>query len=297
MIQSMTGFASKTIMLEPEGNKIKLSISIKALNSRYFDISCKMPYILNQFEPDFIKLVKSKLNRGQIYLIIHSSDQNLFRPSIEPAMSNITGYIEALNKIQKKFELPGKISIEDVLRLPDIFILEEKGIDENCREMIFNAISHLLDEVVIERKREGQKLEQDLLQRASIMDQKINQLETIFERTITEQKEKISHKISELNKNVDPILTETQRQTLYLQLDKMDIHEEIVRFKTHLQNINALIKSQAEEKGKQLDFTLQELFREINTITAKTPNSQIIELAIAIKVELEKMREQVQNIV
>jgi uncharacterized protein (TIGR00255 family) len=258
---------------------------------------CKMPYVLNQFETDFIKIIKSKLYRGQVYLTIHSTEQNIFKPSIEPSIDLISEYLKALEKIKKEFKLSGNIAINDILRIPDIFVAEEKGVDENFKEILFDAISELLDELVQERKKEGFALEKDFEKRSSFMQQSIEQIERTSEKEIAELKEKVSQKIQEINLNTGDNLAESQRQSLYLTLDKIDIHEEIVRFKSHLKNIATLFQSPAEEKGKQLDFTLQDLSREINTLTAKTQNSKIIELAIAIKVEVEKMREQAQNIV
>jgi len=298
MLQSMTGFASKAIILEAEqNNKTKLSISIKSLNSRFFDVTCKVPYIFNQFETEFIKLLKSKLFRGHVYFNIHSSNQSIFKTSIEPSTAAIAGYINAANQIKDQFNIPGQISINDIIRLPDVFILEEKGIDENSKKLIFQTIEELLNDLIIERQKEGSALREDLLQRISIMQQKLEQINALFEVMIGEQKEKISKKIHEINENFTDTFAETQRQVMYLTLDKMDIHEELVRFKNHLHSLITLIQAPTLEKGKQIDFTLQELGREINTISAKTNHALIIECAIAIKVELEKAREQNQNIV
>lgn len=296
-MQSMTGYASQSILLETENkNKIKIAISLKTLNSRYFDITCKLPYIFSQYETEFIRQIKSKIRRGHAYLTIHMDDQNAFKTSIEPSMSTISGYINAANQIKDKLNIPGTISINDVIRLPNIFILEDKGIDQNTKNNIFIAIENIINALLIERNKEGNSIKNDIIQRLSTMQKNIELISDLFENSIEEQKEKISKKIQEINQ-VNNDVSEIQRQTLYLTLDKMDIHEEISRFKSHLNNINNLINSKLIEQGKQLDFILQELFREINTITAKTSAAQIIDLAITTKVEIEKIREQSQNIV
>lgn len=301
MIQSMTGFSSKSIILESDPtNKIKLTLSLKSLNSRYFDITCKLPYILNQFETEFIKLAKSRLHRGHIFLTVHQSDPNAFKASIEPALSTISGYVDAAKKIQHAFQITGNLTINDILMLPNIFILEEKGIDPKLKEILFNTINELIEELIHERKKEGTALESDIKERINLMQAKMDRIEILSKQSIEEYKEKVIKKVNEINENKNNQITnlpDSQIQTMYLTLDKMDIHEEIVRFKSHLQNIILLLQTPAQEKGKQLDFILQELAREINTITSKTQSTKVIEQAIDVKVEIEKAREQIQNIV
>lgn len=296
MIYSMTGFASKLIDIPFESGFIKLSLSLKSLNSRFFDINCKLPYSLNQFETEIIKLIKSKLHRGNINFSIYLNNPNVFKSSIEASTQTISGYLNALNKIKEEFNISGDLSISDILRLPDIFVSGERPIDEQIKIKLFETINQLIDNIIIERKKEGDELLKDLEERIKFMDQKINEIELIFETTLDEQKQKVSKKIHELNE-ANENFTDVQRQNLYNMLDKMDITEEIVRFKSHLKNITNFLKAQTHEKGRQIDFTLQELAREINTITAKTPSAQISELSISVKVELEKAREQTQNIV
>jgi len=296
-LQSMTGFASKFLILEPIKNqKISLSLSLKALNSKYLDISCKLPLVLTNLETEIIKLIKNKLYRGQIYLIVHISDPNAFKLAVEPSNLTISGYLNALEKIKKEFNLQGQVTIQDILKLPDIFILEEKGIDSESKNAIFDTVNHLIDELVKERLKEGLCLLVDLEKRIDIMQNCIDKLSEIFENTLDDQKDKVNKRISQINDNNESF-ADAQRQALYNLLDKIDIHEEIVRFKTHIKNFSNFLYSKNQEKGKQLDFILQELSREINTIAAKTPNSQISELAISIKVEIEKAREQTQNVV
>lgn len=298
MIQSMTGFASKNVFLDLDAeNKIKLSINIKSLNSKYFDINCKLPYVLSQFETDFLKLIKSKLHRGYIYLNIHISDTNVFKTTARPAFNTVSNYIDALKQIQQKYNLPGQVTINDIINLPDIFTLEDKGIDENSKNIIFNLLNDLLTDLLNERSKEGQILKQDIQNRIDAIQNNIETISKNSHQILEEFKEKISRKVQTINETFqDAHLAESQRQHLYLSLDKMDIHEELVRFKNHINNLVILLNSANPEKGKQLDFTLQELSREINTIAAKTANSQIVDLVIAIKVEIEKIREQVQNI-
>lgn len=296
MIQSMTGFASKTFIIEldPE-TKINITINIKAFNSRFFETNCKLPYALNHREHDFIKILKNTLHRGYIYLTIHMSNQNLLKASIEPAMPVIEGYINAIKKIKKQFSLEDNLSLHDLLQLPTVFNVEEKELNEKALKHIFNVVQELAKEVVAARKQEGTVLQKDLKQRIIIMQKEINAIDQAAQTLMEERKASISQELASLEESAQEA-AEIRKQLLYTTLDKIDIHEEIIRFKSHLANLLSLLKSPAIEKGKRIDFTLQELGREINTIAAKCSNVIISSLAINIKVELEKAREQTQNI-
>lgn len=296
MLYSMTGFASKIISIEPEpGNRATLTLSLKSLNSRFFEASCRLPYALSQFETDFIKILKNNLHRGHVYFTIHLSDQNIFKTEVEPALATLNAYLKAIKEIQKQANVKGEASISDILQLPNIFILQEKGIDDDTKNKIYNAVKSLINDLIEERKKEGSILEKDLEKRFALMHDKILEIEKLFEIEMQKKKEEVSLKLEEINKESETF-AEVQRQALYYVLDRLDITEEIVRFKSHLENIKKILASSNIEKGKQLDFTMQELGREINTIASKGPSTQINQLAITVKVEIEKSREQVQNI-
>lgn len=298
MVHSMTGFSAKTLVIFPDkSNQVNLSISIKALNSRFFETTCKMPYALSNFETEFVKLLKSKLIRGHIYFTIHASSQYLMSCTIQPAIGVIRGYLDAAEKIKKEFAVSGDLTILDLMRLPNTFNIEEKNIeDEQSKKMIFEAVEQLINEVIEARKKEGSLLQKDLEQRMSNAQHEIDAIENAFNGLMEQQKALISQELGELDTLSDEI-AEPRRQILFAALDKIDIHEEIVRFKSHLANFTMHLASSTIEKGKRLDFVLQELAREINTIAAKCSDSTIGKLAINIKVDLEKAREQVQNIV
>jgi len=297
MIQSMTGFATKTIILElDKETKVNVTISIKALNSRFFETNCKLPYALNRYEHDFIKILKDNLHRGYIYLVIHMSNQNLLKGSIEPATPVIEGYIGAINKIKEKYNVAGELSLHDLLQLPAVFNVEDKDIDESAIKHVFTVVQELANDVIKARKHEGKVLQKDLEQRIAIMQKEIDGIDDASETMMEERKATISKELQALENN-EQEANEMRKQMLYAALDKIDIHEEIIRFKSHLTNLLTMLTSPGIEKGKRIDFTLQELAREINTIAAKCSDVTISSMAINIKVELEKAREQAQNIV
>jgi len=293
----MTGFASKMLVLSlQDGTKVNVSINLKSLNSRFFEATCKLPYTLGQFETDFIKMIKKKLHRGHVYLTVHMSNQSAFKGSIEPSLVMLEGYMNALNKIKDTFNLEGTLSVSDVLQLPNIFSVEEKGVEQNAKEMIFSAIEQLCVDLTEARTREGANLKEDLVKRISIMHNEIDNIEKASHVLMETKKATITNALKEVEAESNE-LAELRKSALYHILDKIDIHEEIVRFKSHIKSLGNQLDTATIDKGKRLDFTLQEMAREINTIAAKCSDANISSLAINVKVELEKAREQVQNIV
>ena len=292
----MTGFATKSLMLTIHESKTPLTMSIKSLNSRYFDSNCKLHYPLANLETDFIRLFKSKLHRGSITFTIHIANPNAFKGAIEPSTGTIKNYISALDTIKKTFSLEGTLSIANVLLLPNIFITEEQELDDASKKAIFDAANILVEELIVMQTKEGQALKKDIIERIAIIDKEIKAIEIAFEALMINQKQKVNEGLAGLDKDASKF-TEMQKDALYAILDKIDVHEEIVRFKNHLKTLLTSLESSDIEKGKRIDFILQELSREINTITAKCSDGAISVHAINIKVELEKAREQTQNIV
>ncbi len=296
MIRSMTGFASKSLMLIVGESKVAVTINIKSLNSRYFDVNCKLPYPLTNFETDFLQLFKSKLFRGSITFSLHVGNPQAFKGTIEPSISTIKSYLHALDTIKKTCDIEGTISIANILLLPNIFITQEQEPNEDIKKQILDATYELMNALIATQTKEGQALKKDILERIDIINREIQQIEVAFEKHMQLQKQKINDTLAELEQQTTKF-EEAQKNSLYAILDKIDVHEEIVRFKNHVKTLQSSLESADIEKGRRIDFILQELSREINTITAKCSEGTISFHAINIKVELEKAREQTQNIV
>lgn len=296
MIRSMTGFATRAVIVTIRDAKAPINLSLKSLNSRYFDANCKLPYPINNLETEFISLFKSKLLRGSITFTIHVGNPNAFKGAIEPSLSTLHNYFKALETIKKNFPVEGTLSLANVLMLPNIFVTEEIELDEMSKAIIFSIAKELVDELIVVQSKEGTALKKDIQNRIAIMAQEMQNIEKAFERVMAQQKQKVHDAMASLEKETDKFAS-AQKDSLFAILDKMDVHEEIVRFKNHLKNLDTYLESTEIEKGKRIDFTLQELSREINTITAKCSDAIISAHAINIKVELEKAREQTQNII
>jgi len=297
MLRSMTGFASKisTIPLE-DGSKISMAITIKSLNSRFFETTCKLPAQMGSIEASAIKLMKRELLRGHIYFTIYTNNSNLFKGSVEPSMAVIGGYIDAIKKTQETFAIQGALSLDNLLLLPHAFSIEDKELDADKRAIIEQTIGELVELVIQEQEKEGAALYADIKIRITNARTSMQLIEEASKTLILAQKEKVKVALDQVIADENK-LAELQRNAAYMTLEKMDINEEIVRFKSHLVNFEQQLTMAGVEKGKRLDFTLQELAREINTIAAKCSDATIGAAAIDIKVELEKAREQVQNVV
>jgi uncharacterized protein (TIGR00255 family) len=297
MIESMTGFATKTITLtKNDTSKATVSLSLKALNARFFETTCKLPYQLSNLEPAFIKLFKKRLLRGHIHFTVHIDNQSVFQEAIEPSFATVQAYVNAGEQIKKRFGVTGTLSLDTLMQLPNVFQAQEQEIDEQSKKLLLGTTEELIDLVIAARQQEGSALAADLQQRISVLKKEIAAIEIAAAALIDEQKNKVNALLQEIA-NDESKLAEARKNALYAILDKIDIHEEVVRFKSHLHNLSEQLATNVVEKGKKLDFTLQELAREINTIAAKCSDAAIGTRAINIKVEIEKAREQVQNIV
>lgn len=297
MIMSMTGFASHLATIENEsGSATQISISIKSLNSRFFETNNKLPYALAHLETECIKLFKQSLHRGYITFIVQANNSSAFKGSVQVDANVAKNYINACNELQKQFNIPGQVTISDILQIPAIFSSEEQKISTAAETTILNAIKKTLENLVNVRLQEGRALQKDLELRDDNLQNIINSVEAQAHHAMEKRKKEIIAHVAALNHGAEE-LNETQRTTLFLELNKIDIGEEIVRFKSHLVTFKDTLLSAETEKGRKLDFVVQELGREINTIGAKCNDDRISALVINGKVELEKAREQIQNIV
>jgi len=293
----MTGFSSKTICLPiNKKEKIQFLIEIKSVNSRFFETTCKLPSALNHLEISIIQKLKSELIRGRVYFSIRPEEENAAFETIRPSMNIIQSYIDAVKEIKTKFKISGDISVGDVLHLPDVFVNKKTVIDQKLEKEILKQVDLVTIDLLKSRAAEGKNLQKDLEKRFYICEQAILKVDNLFQDLMKKYKVQIQE-VNLLPKETSDEQIKLKLDELYSILNKIDIHEEIIRFKSHISRISKALKEKEIEKGKRLDFILQELLREANTILAKCSDSQISSIVVDIKVELEKAREQAQNIV
>ena len=304
MIISMTGFSSAIITLPivdaatGSVQDVQVSLTLKTLNSRFFEASCRLPTSLSFLETELIKYFKTEFHRGTIQFTLYMSSPSSLTGIIEPALSTVRGYLIALNKIKKECELSGDITLRDLILLPNIFETKETPLSEATVERLWKEIHALTKKCTEARIQEGKSLEKDLTERVRLLRKYINELGPRALEAMAAKKVQLLDNLRTVLSDVSSELTaESQISAIYNQLERIDIHEEIVRYNTHLETLDEILTSKEISHGKKLDFTLQELFRETNTIASKCSDAAISGLAISIKVELEKAREQAQNIV
>ena len=304
MVISMTGFGSSIISLPiidtgtGSTQTMQVSLTLKTLNSRFFEVNCRLPTSLSFLETELIRYFKNELNRGTVQFTIYMSSPSLLTGVVEPALSTIEGYLTALTTIQKKFSLKGTIEIGDFMHLPNIFETKDTPLEKETVDLLWTAIHSLTKKCQDSRIQEGASLSKDLNERIAAMTQ-------LHAELAPRAKEFMEHKKKQLIENLRAVLVdvsseltaESQISAIYNQLERIDIHEELVRFSTHLDSLSTVLASPDISKGKKIDFILQELFRETNTIASKCSDAHISSLAISIKVELEKARKQAQNLV
>jgi len=308
MILSMTGFAVKTIpLLLKDGSSSQLTITVKTLNSRFFETTCKFPYLLSNLENQIIKVLKARLYRGHVYCTMHLSNASALGAQVTPCLKTIECYLKAIEQIKHQFGIAQPVLLDHILRLPNIFDVSDQQLDQAATDLILQAIDDVAVHVLHERMREGKELLKDIERHIAVLEQEMASIEKAAQHLIEAQKEKIRQTMQEIAAGDEQLMAETRKSALFSILDKMDINEEIVRFKSHLRNMITHLMTPPPppdqlmgarlEKGKQLDFILQELAREINTIAAKCSDAGIGASAINVKVAVEKIREQVQNVV
>lgn len=297
MFLSMTGFASKTSSIKlPKSDKISLYIEIKSINSRFFEASCKLPSALSALEIPIINKLKTKLLRGRIFVFIKISEEEGAMSKVVPSTKLLQDYLNAFEEIKKTFKLEGKLTVTDVLNIPNIFSFQPIEFDSKTEKIILENVDEIIEKLIKSRNVEGLELKKDLEKRFDICTKKIAAVKKRFNAFVKEKRDVLAS-VQVLYQQTSSEESKLKLDEIYSLLNKIDVHEEITRFESHLKNAKKIIKDADIEKGKRLDFVLQELLRESNTILAKCSDFEISTLAVDIKVELEKVREQVQNLV
>lgn len=291
MIKSMTGFGRSTY--ENEGREY--IIEIKSVNNRFTDINIKMPRNLNYLEEKIRKQILSNISRGKVEVSIQLNNNSDLGKKINLNTDIAKKYVEELKKLSEETNIIDNINIMDVARFPDVLNIR---IDEEAEEVIekelFTALDSAIDSFLDMRQKEGSKIKVDLENRIEVIKQKIEQISSISAGLVDEYVVKLETRIKELLKT-DVVDQTRLAQEVVIYSDKCSVEEEITRLKSHIsQFLNLLNENIAI--GKKLDFLIQEMNRETNTIGSKVNNLEITNFVVDIKTELENIREQIQNI-
>ncbi len=296
----MTGYSSlnEQVALPDLKTKVWVAVELKTLNGRFFEVVSKLPGSLSHLEIPLNTILQEKLVRGRIYLNVRIEQGQGALEKIEPDWQVIDQYAHAIQALTERYKLDGSLSVIDYVRLPNVLMMKENVLSDKDEQAFIDLVSRVADRVVAMRMDEGKRLEKDFEKIFGVCAEKIVGIEKDFTIVIEQHKKELRDLLAAHTQTDQQNQHQNQHiEEMQTTLRKIDIHEEIIRFKSHLKSIKPVMQTQAIEKGKRLDFILQELMRETNTMMAKCPAYQISIACIDVKVELEKAREQIQNIV
>ena len=291
MIKSMTGYgrAVETV------NGREFTVELRSVNNRYLDCSVKMPRSVSFAEEAVKQAVKQSVSRGKVDVFITIKSENSDDTKITLNASVLEGYLTAMRQMVSEFGVRDDISVSTVSRLPEVFSVEKPEVDEEqLKADLMSVVSKALDGYDAMRCTEGKALDADLRSRGNTILELVSQVEAGNAQTVIDYRVRLENKLKEVLANTaieeSRILTEAA-----IFADKVCVDEETVRLRSHLQQMNTMLTG-GGAVGRKLDFLLQEMNREANTIGSKCTDVRLARIVVDIKAELEKIREQTQNI-
>lgn len=290
MIKSMTGYGKASLSKDLR----EYQIEIKSLNHRYLDISIRMPRVLSYLEEDIKKEISKKVKRGKIDVYINFENNSTEGKEIKINTEIAKMYIKELRNLAQEENLQDNIEVTEISKFPDVLSVKSTQEDETIKQEVIELTRIATDKLVEMRKNEGNKMAEDLLSRIKAINEKVKQISTISTGLIEEYVVKLEGRIKEILKNHE-IDENRLAQEVVIYADKCSIEEEVTRLNSHILQFEHFLNSE-EAIGKKLDFMVQEMNRETNTIGSKANNLEITKGVIDIKTELENIREQIQNI-
>ena len=287
----MTGFGSA----KGTCGKLEISVEVKSVNNRYLDCTVKLPRVFNSLEESLKAVIQRHISRGKVdtYISIDSSNADDIEIKVNGPL--VKAYITALRSMALENDLPGNIDVADLTRFPDVLLAEKRETDP---ELLCASISGILEEALSGfnemRTREGEKLRRDIAARLDVIEKLTDMAEEVSPRSVAEYRKKLEARMSEILQTAEideaRILTEAA-----IFADRVAINEETVRLRSHIAQLRELLDSMGSV-GRKIDFLVQEFNREANTIGSKGNDLEMSRIIVDLKAEIEKIREQAQNI-
>ncbi len=291
MIKSMTGYGRSQMIL----NGRDILVEIRSVNHRYYEYNSRVPRAYNYIDEKLKVLLKSKISRGKVDVSV--TINNIEGRDTEVAINKgvAEGYINALRGISDDLSVADDLTLSNLIRLPDVFIVQKTPDNE---DEVWSDVAKVAEEALARfvemREVEGEKLRNDVLEKSDFILEMVAKVEELSPQTVANYREKLYKKLSEIleSKDIDQqrILTESA-----IFAEKIAVDEETVRLRSHVSQFRELVNSD-ESIGRKLDFIVQEMNRETNTIGSKAQDLSITKIVVDMKAELEKIREQIQNI-
>jgi len=291
MIKSMTGYGQGE--WQEKGKRVE--VEAKSFNHRYCDIQIHLPRRLSPLEGQIRSLVKQRVSRGRIEISVQIDNSSLTEQKLEVDLDLARDYLLGLKALQENLGIPGEIRLETLTNFKEIFTRKEieVNLEEEWRSLQ-EALSKALSGLERMRSEEGLMLRQDFLSRVSTVEEILQRIEEKAPQALRLYRDRLAQRVQEFSGGLPIDETRLAQEVAYL-AERSDISEELVRIRSHLSQFRDLL-DRLEPTGRKLEFLLQEINREANTIGAKANEAEIAQLAVVIKSELEKMREQVQNV-
>jgi uncharacterized protein (TIGR00255 family) len=291
MLISMTGFGNATV----SGDGMTVSVEIRSVNSRFYEFSARVPKHLQGRELDLKEMVRAQLKRGKVNLTVTVDKEDGAEMPLHVDIEAAKTYHRLLTQLRDAVGLPDAITLDSLLKFPDVFTAveaEELPLEEWA--LIMAAVEQSVASLFDMRRKEGEELTRDLEERVQTMENAINSVEGLSRGRAALERDRLTERLRSLlaDEKIDAARLDTE---IALLADKMDITEELVRFRSHTKFFLEMLRSDASE-GRKLSFLLQEMNREANTISSKSYDADIAHLVVSVKEELERIREQIQNI-
>ena len=290
MISSMTGFGAA----DGAVGESRASVEIRTVNHRFFSPNLKLPSAFSRWEGEIRELLRQKIARGHVTLTVRIDRDAATGPVIDEV--RLAQYAATLKDLQKRLALGGEVDLATLLRLPDVISAPSDELDPAAGQALAGIVSKAIENLTAMRRAEGAQLTAFLLDRVQAVEDRLGRIEKRAPVRLKEQHDRVKRTVGELigGPGVDP---QRIAQEVAILADKLDIAEELDRFRSHLSAFRDTVRADTTEPvGKRLGFILQEMLREANTVGSKANDAPILEDVIATKEELERIREQVENL-
>lgn len=291
MIKSMTGFGRGIFQSE----SLNVTVEIKSVNHRYFEFSARMPRAYQFLEEKLKTHCQKSISRGKVELSVFVEELTENSTEVVLNRTYADAFMKALNVLSKEYKIKNDVKVSTLASNPEMFKLRKNALpDEIVEEAVTNALDEAITAFISMRETEGERLKADIISRANLILEKVALVEERSPETVKTYRERLEAKVRDLleNAQVDEqrLITETA-----IFADKIAVDEETVRLRSHIKQLESLFESK-DPIGKKLDFIVQEMNRETNTIGSKAQDVEIAHIVVDIKSEIEKIREQIQNV-
>jgi uncharacterized protein (TIGR00255 family) len=290
MIESMTGFGTG----EASAKGVTMTVELRSVNNRFLEISTRAPKAIAQRENEIKEIVKSKISRGKISLSVTKEDKSDGELALSLDKKRAKEIYAVLEQLRKTTKIKEPVKLEHLLHFSEIFETKEAAEDETEWTVFRKALTAAVDQLKKMREKEGAELARDAKERIQKINKNIDTVEQLSKKRIPEERKRLNDKVAQLVDDKSVINTQRLELEIAILSEKLDVTEECVRFRSHNKFFLEALQSK-ESEGRKLNFLIQEMGREANTIGSKCNDVEIAHIVVGIKEELEKIREQLQN--